>query len=64
MFAGLVNWIMGTGLALFAILGLFVAAHGGTHEAYYFGLGMALISLVAIGMIINGALHAHDDHCH
>lgn len=64
MFAGLVNWLLGTGLALFGIAGLFVAAHGGTHEAYYFGLGMALISLVAIIMMVKSALHKADGHSH
>lgn len=62
MFAGLVNWFLGSLLAIFGVTGLFIAAKGGTADSYYFGLGLALICVLAIGKMVHGALHKGQAH--
>jgi hypothetical protein len=57
MLAGLQNWIIGVVLTLLTIVGLYVAAHGGSHDYYYFGLGMAAAGFAAFVVFIRHVTH-------
>lgn len=57
MLTGLHNWIFGLILTLITIGGLFMAAHGGTQDSYYFGLGVSLSGLACLALLIRRLTH-------
>ena len=62
MLQGLVNWLLGGMLCIVSIAGLFVAAKGGTQDAYYFGLALFVLSLLCLATLVRGALDKADAH--
>lgn len=52
MFQGLGNWFIGFLLTILGVIGLFVAAKGGTQDSYIFGLGLFLIAVVGLAHLI------------
>lgn len=62
MFQGLVNWLLGGMLCIVSLAGLFVAAKGGTQDAYVFGLVLFGLSLLCLGALVRGVLDKADGH--
>ena len=52
MFQGLVNWLLGGLLCIVSLAGLFVAAKGGTQDAYAFGLVLFGLSLGCLAILV------------
>lgn len=55
--SSLFSWIGNGLLGLASLGGLFLAAHGGTEESYYFGLTFSLIVFAIMASNIHRAIH-------
>ncbi len=60
MLQGLVNWLLGAMLCIVSLAGLFVAAKGGTQDAYAFGLVLFGLSLLCLGVLVRNVLDKAD----
>lgn len=57
MLAGLSHWIIGAVLTFLTLLGLYLAAKGGSPDYYYFGLGLAGAGLAGLVAFIRHTTH-------
>lgn len=58
MFQGLRFWVIGGFVGFLGIFGLFLAAKGGTQDAYALGLGLFIFCVVGLGYLLHAACDA------
>lgn len=62
MLQGLVNWLLGGLLCIVSLAGLFLAAKGGTQDAYAFGLVLFGLSLLCLCVLVRNVLDKDEQH--
>ena len=62
MFQGLVNWLLGGVLCIVGFAGLFLAAKGGSQDAYAFGLVLFALCLLCLGVLVRSTLDKAERH--